>query len=228
MVLVRSPAILTTTPRTPARLLIVDDHPIVRLGIRQMVSTDDDLSIGGETDSAATALQWVKESEVDLAIVDLSLKDGGGLQLIKMLREAAPALQVLVLSMHDETLFAERALKAGARGYIMKQEAVVSLVSAVHQVLSGRIYLSERMSQQLLERIGPGVQAQETGLSLLTDRELEVFELIGRGISTSLIAEQMGVSVKTVETHRSNIKTKLNLKDGFELLKYATSWTDHN
>jgi len=110
----------------------------------------------------------------------------------------------------------------------MKQEAVVSLVGAVHQVLSGRIYLSERMSQQLLERIGPGVQTQDTGLSLLTDRELEVFELIGRGISTSLIAEQMGVSVKTVETHRSNIKTKLNLKDGFELLKYATSWTDHN
>jgi len=209
-------------------LLIVDDHPIVRLGIRQMVSTDADLSIRAEADSAATALQWVKESEVDLAIVDLSLKDGGGLQLIKMLREAAPALQVLVLSMHDEALFAERALKAGARGYIMKQEAVVSLVGAVHQVLSGRIYLSERMSQQLLERIGPGVQTQDTGLSLLTDRELEVFELIGRGISTSLIAEQMGVSVKTVETHRSNIKTKLNLKDGFELLKYATSWTDHN
>ena len=219
---------MTTTPRTPARLLIVDDHPIVRLGIRQMVSTDADLSIRAEADSAATALQWVKESEVDLAIVDLSLKDGGGLQLIKMLREAAPSLQVLVLSMHDESLFAERALKAGARGYIMKQEAVISLVSAVHQVLSGRIYLSERMSQQLLERIGPGVQTQETGLSLLTDRELEVFELIGRGISTSLIAEQMGVSVKTVETHRSNIKTKLNLKDGFELLKYATSWTDHN
>ena len=208
-------------------MLIVDDHPIVRLGVRQMVSTDAGLSISGETDSAATALHLVKESEIDLAIVDLSLKDGGGLQLIKMLREVAPALQVLVLSMHDEALFAERALKAGARGYIMKQEAIVSLISAVHQVLSGRIYLSEHMSQHLLERIGPGgAQSQETGLSLLTDRELEVFELIGRGISTSLIAEQMGVSVKTVETHRSNIKTKLNLKDGFELLKYATSWTE--
>jgi DNA-binding NarL/FixJ family response regulator len=192
-----------------------------------MVSTDATLSISGETDSAATALHLVKESEIDLAIVDLSLKDGGGLQLIKMLREVAPALQVLVLSMHDEALFAERALKAGARGYIMKQEAIVSLVSAVHQVLSGRIYLSELMSQHLLERIGPGgAQLQETGLSLLTDRELEVFELIGRGVSTSLIAEQMGVSVKTVETHRSNIKTKLNLKDGFELLKYATIWTE--
>lgn len=217
---------MTTPPRTPARLLIVDDHPIVRLGIRQMVSTDADLLICGETDSAARALQWVKESEVDMAIVDLSLKDGGGLQLIKMLRDVAPALQVLVLSMHDEALFAERALKAGARGYIMKQEAVISLVSAVHQVLSGRIYLSEHMSQLLLERIGPGAQTQESGVSLLTDRELEVFELIGRGVSTSLIAEQMGVSVKTVETHRSNIKTKLNLKDGFELLKYATSWTE--
>jgi DNA-binding NarL/FixJ family response regulator len=165
---------------------------------------------------------------VDLAIVDLSLKDGGGLQLIKMLREAAPALQVLV-PLHARRSPVCRTRAEGGRARLHHEaEAVVSLVSAVHQVLSGRIYLSERMSQQLLERIGPGVQTQETGLSLLTDRELEVFELIGRGISTSLIAEQMGVSVKTVETHRSNIKTKLNLKDGFELLKYATSWTDHN
>lgn len=217
---------MTTTSRTPARLLIVDDHPIVRLGIRQMVSEDSGLLICAETDSAESALQWVKDAEIDLAIVDLSLKDSGGLQLIKMLREAAPDLQVLVLSMHDEALFAERALKAGARGYIMKQEAIVGLVDAVRQVLSGRIYLSEQMSQQLLERIGPGTQTPDTGLTMLTDRELEVFELIGRGVSTSLIAEQMGVSVKTVETHRSNIKTKLNLKDGFELLKYASSWAE--
>ena len=186
-----------------------------------MVSTDPTLSICGETDSAASALQRIQESEIDLAIVDLSLKDGGGLQLIKTLSVAAPELPVLVLSMHDEALFAERALKAGARGYIMKQEAVVGLIDAVRQVLSGRIYLSEHMSQHLLERIRPGAQTQETGLSQLTDRELEVFELIGRGVSTALIAEQIGVSVKTVETHRSNIKTKLNLKDGFELLKYA-------
>ena len=191
-----------------------------------MVSEDSGLLICAETDSAESALQWVKDAEIDLAIVDLSLKDSGGLQLIKMLREAAPDLQVLVLSMHDEALFAERALKAGARGYIMKQEAIVGLVDAVRQVLSGRIYLSEQMSQQLLERIGPGSQTQDTGLTMLTDRELEVFELIGRGVSTSLIAEQMGVSVKTVETHRSNIKTKLNLKDGFELLKYASSWAE--
>jgi len=133
---------------------------------------------------------------------------------------------VLVLSMHDETLFAERALKAGARGYIMKQEAVVGLVGAIRHVLSGRIYLSEPMSQHLLERIGPGAQTPESGPSLLTDREMEVFEMIGRGVSTASIAEHMGLSVKTVETYRGNIKTKLNLKDGFELLKYAASWTE--
>ena len=140
--------------RTPARLLVVDDHPVVRLGIRQMVTADPGLSICAETDSAAAALQIVKDSEVDLAIVDLSLKDGDGLQLIRTLRDVAPALKVLVLSMHDEALFAERALKAGARGYIMKQEAVVGLVGAIRHVLSGRIYLSEPMSQHLLERIG--------------------------------------------------------------------------
>jgi len=191
-----------------------------------MVAADPDLLICAETDSAAGAIQFVKDSDVDLAIVDLSLKDGDGLQLIRSLRDVSPEIQVLVLSMHDEALFAERALKAGARGYIMKQEAVVGLVGAIRHVLSGRIYLSDPMSQHLLERIGPSAQTTDSGPSLLTDRELQVFEMIGRGVSTSLIAEQIGVSVKTVETYRGNIKTKLNLKDGFELVKYAASWVE--
>jgi DNA-binding NarL/FixJ family response regulator len=217
---------MVNATRQPARLLVVDDHPIVRLGIRQMVSADADLAISYECDSAEAALQKLRDAVMDLAIVDLSLKGGGGLQLIRAMREAAPELLVLVLSMHDEALFAERALKAGARGYIMKQEAVVSLVHAIRQVLSGRIYLSEQMSQRLLHRIGHGAQAPRGGLDLLTDRELEVFEMIGRGLTTAAIADRLSVSVKTVETYRSNIKSKLDLKDSLELLRYATSWTE--
>jgi DNA-binding NarL/FixJ family response regulator len=191
-----------------------------------MISADPGLSVCSESESAEEAVKKLGETRADLAIVDLSLKGGGGLQLIRTLREMAPELRVLVLSIHDETLFAERALKAGARGYIMKQEAVAGLVRAIRQVLSGNIYLSEQLSQRLLVRIGQGALAPRVGLDLLTDRELEVFEMIGRGMSTAMIADRLGVSVKTVETYRSNIKTKLNLKDAFELLRYATSWAE--
>lgn len=204
----------------------MDDHPIVRLGIRQLVSQAVGLSICAEAASAEEALQLIKTSEMDLAIVDLGLKDGGGLSLIRTMHEVAPDLLVLVLSMHDEALFAERALRAGARGYIMKQEAIVGLVQAVRQVLSGRIYLSEHMAQRLLEQIGPREHLPADGLAQLTDREIEVFEMIGHGMSTAAVADGLGISVKTVETHRSNIKSKLNLKDGFELLKFAATWSD--
>jgi DNA-binding NarL/FixJ family response regulator len=209
--------------RSPVRLLVVDDHPIVRLGIRQMTSADPDLTVCAEASTAEEALQHLKGSRPDLAIMDLSLKAGGGLQLIRTVVDTVPGLLVLVLSMHDETLFAERALKAGARGYIMKREAIGGLVRAIREVLSGHIYLSEQMSQRLLERVGPGTPAA-VGLDLLTDRELEAFEMVGRGGSTAEVAQRMGVSVKTVETYRSNIKTKLELADGSELLRYAATW----
>ena len=217
---------MTTPPHSNARLLVVDDHPIVRLGIRQLVSQAVGLSICAEASSGEEALEHIKTSEMDLAIVDLGLKDGPGLSLIRTMHEVAPDLPVLVLSMHDEALFAERALRAGARGYIMKQEAIVGLVQAVRQVLSGRIYLSEDMSQRLLEQLGPREHLPPDGLSQLTDREIEVFQMIGHGISTAAVADRLGISVKTVETYRSNIKTKLNLKDGFELLKFAASWSE--
>jgi DNA-binding NarL/FixJ family response regulator len=135
-------------------------------------------------------------------------------------------LPVLVLSMHDEALFAERVLRAGARGYIMKREAITGLVSAIRQVLSGRVYLSEEMAQTVLERLGPEAAPPDNPLASLTDRELEVFDLIGRGQSTAAIAEQLGVSIKTIETYRSNIKTKLNLKDATELIRFAATWTE--
>jgi DNA-binding NarL/FixJ family response regulator len=217
---------MSTDSQSPARILVVDDHPIVRLGIRQMISGEPSLSICCEAESADAALQWARSSKADLAIVDLSLGQGTGLELIRRLREAIPDLPVLVLSMHDETLFAERALRAGARGYIMKQEAISGLVQAIQQVLSGRIYVSDRLSQSVLERLAHEEASHEGRLGNLTDRELEVFEMIGRGSSTAAIAEQFGVSVKTIETYRSNIKTKLNLKDAADLIRYAATWAE--
>jgi DNA-binding NarL/FixJ family response regulator len=204
----------------------VDDHPIVRLGIRQMIGADPGLSVCCEAESAKAALQLAEQSKADLAIVDLSLGDVSGLELIHQLHEVVPDLPVLVLSMHDEALFAERALRAGARGYIMKHEAIDGLVGAIRQVLSGRIYVSERMSQNILERVGREELPSGGRLGNLSDRELEVFEMIGRGLSTAAIAGQLGVSVKTIETYRSNIKNKLNLKDAADLIRFAATWTE--
>src|SRR5262249_38095059 len=191
-----------------------------------MISSEPNLQICAEIESAEAALQYVKTSNVDLVILDLSLLEGNGLELTRTLHEAMPNLPVLVLSMHDEGLYAERALRAGARGYIMKQEAIGGLVQAIPQVLRGRVYVSQRMSQLLLERLGGDPPGPQGRLSALTDRELEVFELIGRGQNTAAIADRLGVSVKTVETYRSNIKTKLDLKTAADLLRFATTWTE--
>ena len=218
--------------KKPARILIVDDHPVVRLGIRQAISTDPRLTVTAEAESADEALDAIRRTPVDLVIVDLSLKSGAGLSLIRALREVSPDLPVLVLSMHDEVLFAERAIKAGARGYIMKQEAIDGLVGAIHRVLSGAIYLSESMSQRMLERVSRDMRSTSArpsrgDLELLSNRELEVLELIGRGFNTAEIADRLNVSVKTVETYKANLKTKLNLKDSSELIRFAASWTEH-
>jgi DNA-binding NarL/FixJ family response regulator len=210
----------------PVRLLIVDDHPIVRLGIRQMIANEPGLAICGEAESARAALDLLKSLKPDLALVDLSLEDGSGLDLIRAFREVSPDTHVLVLSMHDEALFAERALRAGARGYIMKQAAIGGLVHAIQEVLAGRRYVSQRMSQHLLERLGQQDAVTGTPLGNLTDRELAVFELIGRGMNTAGIADHLQISVKTVETYRSKIKTKLDLKDSTELIRFAATWTE--
>jgi DNA-binding NarL/FixJ family response regulator len=217
---------VSANPQERTRILIVDDHPIVRLGVRQMLGSERDLEVCGEAESADAAKQFVASTRPDLAIVDLSLAEGTGLDLIRSLRESVPTLPVLVLSMHDEALFAERALRAGARGYIMKREAITGLVAAIRQVLAGRVYVSERMSQAILERLGREGAAPDNALAALTDRELEVFDLIGRGLSTSAIAEQLAVSIKTIETYRSNIKTKLNLKGATDLIRFAATWAE--
>ena len=222
----RAQATRTADSKDSRRILVVDDHPIVRLGVRQMVAAEPDLSVWCEADTAEAALQAIRRDRCDLAIVDLSLGTVSGLELIRQLHEAAPDLPVLVLSMHDEALFAERALRAGARGYIMKKEAIGGLIGAVRQVLAGKIYVSEQISQRLLGQLGGDVSAPVGRLGGLTDRELEVFELVGRGLSTADIAKRLGVSAKTIETYRSNIKTKLRLRDAKELLRYATSWTE--
>jgi DNA-binding NarL/FixJ family response regulator len=211
--------------RRRTQILVVDDHPIVRLGIRQMLAGEPDLEVCAEAESADAAMQLLASARPDLAIVDLSLTEGTGLELIRSLRESTPTLPVLVLSMHDEALFAERVLRAGARGYIMKRQAITGLVAAIRQVLAGGIYVSEGMAQAVLERLGHEA-SPDNPLANLTDRELEVFELIGRGLSTSAIAERIGVSIKTIETYRSNIKTKLNLKDATDLIRFATTWTE--
>ena len=212
--------------RRRTRILVVEDHPIVRLGIRQMLAAEPDLDVCAEAESADAAKQLIVDAHPDLAIIDLSWAEGTGLDLIRSLRESMPTMPVLVLSMHDEALFAERVLRAGARGYIMKREAITGLVRAIRHVLSGRIYVSEGMAQAVLERLGHDGAAPDNPLANLTDRELEVFDLIGRGQSTGAIAEQMGVSIKTIETYRSNIKTKLNLKNATDLIRFAATWAE--
>lgn len=217
---------VTSETTLKTRILVVDDHAIVRLGMKQLISAEPDLSICGEAETGEEALALALKAKPDLAIVDLSLGTMHGLELVRQLHQALPDMPVLVLSMHDEALFAERAVRAGARGYMTKKGAIDGLIQAVRHVLAGKIYASEAVSQQLLAGLQRGTPAAEGPIGGLTDREIQVFELIGRGLATAGIADRLGVSVKTIETYRSNIKTKLNLRDAAALVRYATSWID--
>jgi len=205
-----------------ARVLVVDDHPVVRLGIRAMLSADAALSVVAEADSVETALELAKSPEIDLALVELSLGHGKGLELVRTLHQCVPDLPILVFSARDEVLFAERSLTAGARGYIMKREPIERLAGAIRQVLAGQIVVSDGLAQCLLERAGTQVAGR--GLAHLTNRELEVLQMIGEGLNTAAIAQQLRLSVKTIETYRSNIKTKLGLRDATDLIRYAAAW----
>ncbi len=208
------------------RVLIVDDHPVVRRGLAQVLDGTPDLEACGEAETAADAIKAVAEHQPDVAVVDLTLKGKGGLELVKDLHTRHPNLPVLVLSMHDESLYAERALRAGARGYIMKDGRMDDVVTALRQVFDGRVYLSQHMTSRLLGRMtGGGGGDGESPISALTDRELEVFEMIGRGLATRDIADGLHLSVKTVDTHRENIKRKLNLSSATELYRHAFLWT---
>lgn len=208
----------------PVRILIVDDHPLVRLGFAQLLSDEEDLVVCGEAESAAEGLRLVGELAPDLVVIDLSLKGTSGLELIKQVRSRRPDLPMLVCSMHDESLFAERALRAGAQGYIGKREAPEDLVTAARAVLAGERYLSPRFAARLeAAGLGPREDLPEP-VAVLSDRELEVFELIGRGHGTREIAERLGLAVKTVETYRENIKEKLLIESAPELARRAVTW----
>jgi DNA-binding NarL/FixJ family response regulator len=208
-----------------ASIFIVDDHPLVRSGFQQLIAGEPDLNICCEAGSLSEALEAIKTHKPDVAIVDISLPDGNGLELVKRLRVHSPETRILVISMHDEELFAERALRAGVRGYINKQEAAEQVIEAVREILRGKIYLSRNMTEQLLNRVSAGDGVERSPVRNLSDRELEVFDLIGRGMSTGEIADRLHLSVKTIETYRANIKKKLHLKSAAELSRSAIQWS---
>lgn len=209
------------------RILLVDDHPIMRHGLAQLICMEPGLEICGEAGSAADGLVAVGGLKPDLAVVDLTLPDKNGLELIKDIQAMYPSTQTIVLSMHDESLYAERALRAGARGYLMKETAAENLINAIQRVLSGAIYVSDAMASRMLEQVtGQRGKSGSTGVDQLTDRELEVLEMIGKGTPTKLIADKLKISTRTVEAHRSHIKEKLGITDGPALVRYAVQWVE--
>jgi DNA-binding NarL/FixJ family response regulator len=209
-----------------ARVLIVDDHPAVREALALRIGRQPDLEVCGEAADMSEALRLVAEARPDVAVVDLSLKTGSGIDLIKRIKDRNDTVRVLVWSMHSESLYAERALRAGALGYVNKDQATDRIVEAIRRVLEGKVYLSEAMTERLLQRAVGGVREEVTGspLDVLADRELEVFRLIGEGVKTAQIAERLHLSVKTIETYRDRIRQKLNLSDGAELMRCAVQW----
>ncbi len=212
----------------PLRIVIVDDHPVVRQGLVALIDQQPDMIVCGESDTVAGALARIASARPAVAVIDMSLGLESGLQVVKALDASASEVRVLMLSMHDETLYAERALAAGARGYIMKQEAMGNLIDAIRCVASGRTYVSPAMSDRIIARATArgAARTEREPLDRLTDREREVLTLRGQGLGTGDIAERLGLSVKTVETYYSRIKEKLGLHSASELIRTAVTWTD--
>jgi DNA-binding NarL/FixJ family response regulator len=218
---------MAKTKPAQKRILIVDDHPMMRQGLAALIHNEPDLVVCGEAENAAQALEAVLKLDPDLVLADITLPDKTGLELIKDIQAQQPGKSVLVISMHDEALYVERVLRAGGRGYIMKQEGGKKLMLAIRQVLSGQIYVSEKMSSKILEIFsGRRADAAASPVEKLTDREFEVFQLIGKGLTTLQMANELHVSNKTIEVHRANIKTKLSIKTAPELLRYAVRWIE--
>jgi DNA-binding NarL/FixJ family response regulator len=209
------------------RILIVDDHPMMRHGIAQLIGAEPDLAVCGEAENARDAFDVVGILKPDLVLADISLPDKNGLELLKDLQAILPSLPLLVVSTHDETFYAERVLRAGGRGYIMKQEGGQKLMQAIRHVLSGKIYVSEKISAGILETFsGQRAGAEGSPMGKLTDREFEIFQLVGEGQGTKDIAYKLHLSAKTVDVHRANIKNKLKLASAPELIRYAVRWTE--
>ena len=208
------------------RIFIVDDHPVFREGLAVLINREADLTVCGEADRAPQALAAIEQLKPDLVLADIGLPGKSGLELVKDLRAVCPEMAVLVISMHEETLYAERVVRAGGRGYIMKQEGPEKILQAIRRVLNGEFALSAKMSARILDALSRRQDLTRSPISRLTDREFEVFQLIGAGNDSHDIAGQLHLSVKTVDAHRGNIKEKLQLKSGTELICYAARWVE--
>jgi DNA-binding NarL/FixJ family response regulator len=209
------------------RIVIIDDHALIRQGLSQLINSRPHLSVIGEADSAGPGIELVRKSKPDLVILDLSLAKADGIEVVKQLKSEMPKLPVLVISMHEESVYAERVLRAGARGYVMKKEPSERVFLAIESLLRGEIFVSERIKQDMLQYSATGKRISNEGgepLGHLTDREMQVFRLLGDGISTREIAERLHLSVKTIESYRENLKVKLNVPTGAALIQRAIQW----
>jgi DNA-binding NarL/FixJ family response regulator len=210
---------------TTKRILVVDDHPILRRGVTALIADEHDMFVCGEAETAPGALEVMRTCKPDLALIDVSMPGTNGIELIKLMLAEQPRLAILMLSMHDESLYALRALRAGAKGYVMKSEAMGSVIGAIREVLNGGIYVSPRFSERLVFK---AIQSLDGGMGSpvdqLSDREIEVLRLLGRGFATREVASELNLSIKTIETHRAHIKEKLGFKDAGEMIRFAIDW----
>lgn len=203
----------------------MDDHPIVRERLAELINQEPDLSVCGEAEDSREALKSIATLQPDMAIVDITLKDTYGIELIKQLKDLYPKFPMLVLSMHDESLYGERALRAGAKGYLTKQEASKKVITAIRRILAGEIFVSEKMAATILQKMAGGAPGGGSPTDVLTDRELEVFQLLGQGLGVNEIADRLFISVKTVEAHREHIKQKMKFENSNKLLRFAIQFT---
>lgn len=217
---------MSTDPSSKFRIFLVEDHPIFRLGLRDLIEQDGAFEICGESDNIGSAWNMITKDLPDMVIIDISLTGRSGLELTKQLKDEHPDLPTLILSMHEESVYAERALQVGARGYIMKHEAVNSIIDAINSVRAGKVFLSDKMTSEILVKMVGGTPKSALPLESLTNRELEVFELIGRGLSTREISDQLNLSAKTIGTYRERIKEKLKIRNSSELSQRAVQWVE--
>ena len=208
------------------KIFLVDDHDLARMGLKRLIESEGDLSVCGEAGDGTDALKALPKAAPDVLIADLSMPEMGGLDLIKAVRQRWPKLPILVISMHDESVYAERVFAAGARGYLMKKESATKVIPALREVLAGKRHMSDAMKEKMLDRLADGGKPEDgSPVESLSDRELEVFELIGEGLKTGEIAEKLHLSVKTVESYREQIKIKLKVSTASELTHYAVEWS---
>jgi DNA-binding NarL/FixJ family response regulator len=209
------------------RIFIVDDHPLLRRGLAELINREPDMMFCGEAEDSPSAIKHITQLKPDLVIVDISLKGYNGIELIKNIKAFDPKIQVLVLSMHDESVYAMRVLKAGAKAYVMKQEVVDKVMEAVRRIRAGKVFVSERVASRMLDQVVVGGDpAPDSPVDLLSDRELEIVNMIGSGLPTREIAAKLNISIKTVESHRARIKEKLNLQNAIQLVQFCVRWVE--